>query len=36
MGMSLTEQRDTPEQEIAELLAVNEVFAKVENEANEG
>jgi hypothetical protein len=35
MGMSLTEQRDTPEQDIAELLAVNAVYVEVENEANE-
>ena len=36
MGMSLTEQRDTPEQDIAELLAVHAVYVQVENEQNEG
>ena len=35
MGMSLTEQRDTPEQDIAELLAVHAVYSEVENENNE-
>jgi hypothetical protein len=36
LGLSLTEQRDTPEQDIAELLAVHAVYVEVENEANEG